>query len=106
MAATVSVPLWPSAAPTLYPARPKASWARRTTSAATTFTVGRTAARLPAGVPELACAPDLRALPRAGCFLRGAGAGAFCAAIVAQQDPRSPDLSLPTFFTRQITFAS
>src|SRR5258708_36662173 len=92
--------------PTLYPARSKASWARRTTSAATTFTVGRTAARLPAGVAELACAPDLRALPRAGCFLRRAGAGAFCAAIGAQEDPRSTDRYIPRFVPRKITFGA
>src|SRR5712691_8321933 len=100
MAATVRVPIWPSETPILYPARSRASWARRTTSLGAIFTAGRAVARLPAGAAVLAGARDLRALPRAGCFLRGAGAGAFRADIGAQEDPRSADRYIPRFVPR------
>src|SRR5438067_13061384 len=98
MAAMVRVPIWPSETPILYPARSRASWARRTTSLAGIFTTGRAVARLPADAAVLAGARDLRALPRTGCFLRGGGA---CRAdIGAQEDPRSADRYIPRLVPR------
>src|SRR5260370_33969821 len=81
MAATVRGPSWPSETPISYPARARASCARRTTSLVT-FAVGRIAAvvfdvpRLPAGAAVLAWAPPLRAPQGAECLLRAAGPGA------------------------------
>src|SRR5260370_4555363 len=109
MAATVRGPTWPSETPISYPARSRASCARRTTSLVT-FAVGRIAAvvfdvpRLPAGAAVLAWAPALRAPPRAGCFLRGAGARAF-ADIGAHEDPRSAEPYTSRVVPRKLTVA-
>src|SRR5713226_6867104 len=87
IATTVRGPSCPSETPTSYPARSRASCARRTMSPEIGFTVGRTTV--------VVVDPDRLARPRTGRLLTGADAGSFRVANGAHEAPRSTDRYIP-----------